>query len=187
MGTLPGRLTAVLTLAATGLGVLFLLVPSLRPLSRDQIDASLTVPTVETGVTELDWAARQYPTDTLGELRKLIGRPFNPKTDGVVPGMVVYVGLKTDGFQHRTIALRARVYDVRTRRPEPNSDFSTILPKAGVRRIDAPSRSSVQLLFLDDVSSLGRYFVRVEAYDDGGILAYADSAPIPRSAAQTSS
>ena len=47
-------------------------------------------------------------------------------------------------------------------------------------KIDAPSRSSVQLLFLKNLADLkeDKYFVRVEAYDGGGILAYADSGPI---------
>jgi hypothetical protein len=183
LGPVSGTLTGIVTLIAAVLGVVFLLVPSLQPLSRDKIDASITVPTVESGVSELRWAEHQYPrggrAGAITELGKLLGHRFDPRTDGTVRGMVAYVRLQTDGFKHRSISLRAEVYDARTGEPPRSADISEIYPRSGTLRIDAPSRSSVQLMLLDDVAQLsGVFFVRVEAYDDDGVLAYADSPPI---------
>jgi hypothetical protein len=173
-----GALTAAATLCTAVLGVLFLLVPSLKPLSRDKIEASLTVPTVETQVDLFDWATRQYPGRPRRELHKLLGHPYGPNDAGA--GLVVYVQLQADGFKRRAIKLRARIYDSATRRPSTDLlSGGQILPQSGRLRIDAPSRSSVQLMLLNDFSRVpGRRFVRVEAYDDGGILAYADSKTI---------
>jgi hypothetical protein len=180
LGPVPGTITAIATLLAAVLGVLFLLVPSLQPLARDKIEASVSVPTVESDVSELRWAEHQYPgggrTGAIKQLDRLLGHRFNPNTDGAVEGMVAYVQLQTDGFQHRSISLRAEVYDAKTGRPPVSSDISEIYPRSGVLTVNAPSRSSVQLMLIDDVTHLdGVFFVRVEAYDNGGILAYADS------------
>jgi hypothetical protein len=174
LSTARGGLTATATLVTAVLGVVFLLIPSVRPLPRDKIEASLSVPTVESRVDLLEWARRQYPHDPRGELHKLLGHPY--RASDAAAGMVVYVRLHAEGFKRRSIRLRARVYDARTRRPPENLDTDEIIPESGHLRIDAPSRASVQLLILDDFSRVpGRYFVRVEAYDDGGMLAYADS------------
>jgi hypothetical protein len=174
LGTARGGLTATATLVTAVLGVVFLLIPSVRPLPRDKIEASLSVPTVESQVDLLEWARRQYPRDPLGELRRLLGHPYR-ETDAAA-GLVVYVRLRAEGFKRRSIRLRARVYDARTQRPPEDLDTDEIIPESGQLRIDAPSRASVQLMILDDFSRVpGRYFVRVEAYDDGGMLAYADS------------
>lgn len=177
LGTAPRALTATATLITATLGVAFVLVPSLRPLPRDRIEASLTVPTVEAQVELAEWARRQYPGDPMRELEGLLGQPYRA-TDAAA-GLVVYVRLRVEGFRRRSIRLRARVYDAQTRRPPENLDADEIIPASGQLRIDAPSRSSVQLMILDDFSRIpGRYFVRVEAYDDGGMLAYADSKTI---------
>lgn len=174
LGTARGALTATATLVTAMLGVVFLLVPSLRPLPRDKIEASLTVPTVEGRVDLLEWARRQYPGDPQGELQRLLGHSY--RDSDAAAGLVVYVRLRAEGFKRRAIRLRARVYDARTRRPPEDLDTDEIIPESGQLRIDAPSRASVQLILLDDFSRLpGRYFVRVEAYDDGGMLAYGDS------------
>jgi hypothetical protein len=174
LGTARGALTATATLVTAVLGVVFVLVPSLRPLPRDRIEASLTVPTVEGRVDLLEWARRQFPGDPRGELQRLLGHPY--RVADAAAGLVVYVRLRAEGFKRRSIRLRARVYDARTRRPPADLDTGEIIPESGQLRIDAPSRASVQLMILDDFSRVpGRYFVRVEAYDDGGMLAYADS------------
>lgn len=170
-----GGVTAAATLITAALGVVFLLVPSLRPLPRDKIEASLSVPAFERSVPLPEWADRQYPGRGPQELRRLLRRPVKAD-DSATTGIVVYVRLTADGFKRRSIQLRARVYDACTGRPPENSDPEPIYPEAGTLSIDAPSRSSVQLLLLDDFLALGgRFFVRVEAFDAGGILAYADS------------
>lgn len=175
----PGRLGATATLITGVLGAVFLLLPSWRPLSRDKIRASVEVPAIETAVTLEDWAERQYPGNPTGTLRRLLGH--RPSTDDLsTRGLVVYVKLDADGFKRRTIRLRARVYDAGTRTFDESIDPDIqIYPEARELRLDAPSRSSVQLLLLRDFSDVGgTYFVRVEAYDDSGILAYDDSATI---------
>ncbi len=174
LGTAPRALTAAATLATAVLGVIFVLVPSLRPLPRDKIEASLTVPTVEGQVDLAEWARRQHPRDPLGKLENLLGHPYREADASA--GLVVYVRLRADGFKRRSIRLRARVYDADTRRPPEHLDTDEIIPESGQLRIDAPSRSSVPLMILDDFSRIpGRYFVRVEAFDNAGMLAYADS------------
>jgi len=180
LGTARGALGATATLATGVLGVVFLLVPSWRPLARDQIRASLTVPVIETRVGLLDWARRQYPGDPMGTLVRLVGHRLDAEDKGF-EGLVVYVSLQSEGFKHRAIRLRARVYNTRTQRPDGGLDPDQMAyPETSRLQIDAPSRSSVQLLLLDDFSDVGgTYFVRVEAYDDDGILAYADSRQIP--------
>lgn len=178
--SLPGALKAAATLIAAVLGVLFLLVPSLRPLSRDQIGATVTVPTIEGCVSELAWVVRQYPgDDPTRKLTELIGKPFDENVNGYIRGMVVYVGLKVEGFQHRSIELRARIYDASTKNVATNANLKEIYPKADHVGVNAPSRASVQLMLLTDLTRYqGRYFVRVEAYDKNGILGYADSPTI---------
>lgn len=179
LGTAPGALKATATLVTAVLGVVFLLVPEWRPLPRDEIRASITVDAIESDVSVVDWARRQYPGHPDRALRELIGKGG----DRGFRGLVVYVNLQADGFKRRAIRLRTRVYDATTKRPDENLDPAGMAyPKAGRLEIDAPSRASVQLLLLDDFSDLGgRYFVRVEAYDEDGILAFADSKQIPQS------
>jgi hypothetical protein len=177
LGTVRGAITAIATVVTAVLGVVFLLIPSWRPLPRDEIGASLSIITLENGVPLLDWAARQYPHDTAARLRDLLGHDPTP-TDRSVAGLVAYVRLETQGFKRRSIRLRPRLYDAKTRRPAKNVSIDQIYPKISLLKIDAPSRSSIQLLLLDDITDIpGRYFLRVEAIDDAGVLAFADSKP----------
>jgi hypothetical protein len=178
LGTARGSLTATASVITAVLGVVFLLVPSWRPLSRDKIEASVAVAAIERDVSLRDWAQRQFPGDPGGELRRLLGRKLAQGDDAAL-GVVAYVRLHADGFKRRTIQLRTRVYDAETRRPPENSDFTVVYPSSGKLDIDAPSRASVQLLMLDRFTQVpGCYFIRVEAYDKGGILAYDDSSAI---------
>ena len=175
LGTVRGALTATATVLTAVLGVVFLLIPSWRPLPRDRISASLSIVTLEHDVGLLDWAGRQYPGDTAKRLRRLIGHEPT-ENDRSTSGLVVYVRLETDGFKRRSIRLRPRVYDAITQRPLENAEIETLYPKTRLLKIDAPSRSSIQLLLLDSLTGFpGPYFIRVEAYDDAGILAFADS------------
>ena len=101
---LRSGVTGTLSLIATALGVVFLLIPSLRPLSRDKIDASVEIATVEQGVSLKRWAQRQYGRGRADdELRKLLGPKGVNKFTLSAPGSVVYVRLRTDGFKRRSI------------------------------------------------------------------------------------
>lgn len=173
LGTARGALVATASLVTAVLGVIFLLVPSWRPLPRDRIEASVQVRAVEHNVALEEWARRQYTRDPARRLRELVGSADVDVSTST--GMVLYVVLRAEGFKRRSISLRTRIYDARTRE-ESTTEAPTLLPRAGRLRIDAPSRSSVQLLLVAELDGLGgSYFVRVEAYDDGGILAYDDS------------
>jgi len=176
--SLPGALTAGAGVITAVLGVVFLLIPEWRPLPRDKIGASVTIVTLEQSVPLLKWAARQYPTDTKKRLADAIGHEPDAN-DKTLSGLVVYVKLETDGFKRRSIKLRSRIYAEKTRRPAGNVTISQTFPRGGKLNVDAPSRSSIQLLLLDDIAGAlgGPYFVRVEAYDEAGVLAFADSRP----------
>jgi hypothetical protein len=178
LGTVRGGLTATASAIAAVLGVVFLLIPSWRPLSRDKIEASVAIAAIERNVTLREWSQRQFPGDPRGELRRLFGRDL-VKGDDTARGNIAYVRLHADGFKRRSIKLRARIYDAHSRRPPRNTDFDVVYPSSGKLDIDAPSRASVQLIMLDPFTQVpGCYFIRVEAYDKGGILAYDDSGPI---------
>lgn len=183
LGQFGVGLKTIAALTTGVLGAVFLVLPGCRPLPRDKISASVKVVAYENEVPIEDWARQRFPDHPMTNLSRLIPGP-GPILPGdkEAKGLVLYVELSTDGFKRRDIRLRTRVYVVRTRhRVDPREIPATqILPSAGELEIDAPSRSSVQLLFLDDLTTLdgGPFFVRVEAYDDGGILAYDDSPPI---------
>jgi hypothetical protein len=172
---LRSGVTATATAVTAVLGIVFVLAPSLRPLPRDKIEASVSIPAIERSVTVCEWAERQYPADPAAAMKRLL-KPDNAASRDQF-GTVVYVRLKTDGFQHRAVGLRARVYDWKLKEtPVPNSSLELLYPSASDVKVEAPSRSSMQLMLLDDLTDLGRdVFVRVEAYDDAGILSYADS------------
>jgi hypothetical protein len=176
-GTLRGALTTTAGVITAVLGVVFLLVPNWKPVPRDKVRASVSIATVEQFVGLEDWAERQYPGDPHKALRRILDHEPT-QLDKEQSGLVVYVRLETDGFKRRKIKLRARVYLSGTRRPPQNVDTKVIYPQAGELEIDAPSRSSIQLLYLKDLTVPHTYFVRVEAFDDDGILAYTDSKPI---------
>jgi hypothetical protein len=174
LGTVRGGVTATAGVITAVLGAVFLVFPAWRPLPRDKIEASVNVAEVEHNVGLRAWAARQFPDDPHGHLRKLLGYDDLDRVRAS-KGMVLYVVLTTDGFKRRSLKLRTRVYDVATGEPA-QLEAPRLLPRASDLKIDAPSRSSVQLLILSELQGLGgRYRVRVEAYDGAGILAYGDS------------
>jgi hypothetical protein len=169
-------ITGVAGLVTAVLGVVFLLVPSLRPLPRDKIAASVSVADIENHVSVGRWAHLQFPGNPDGKLTHFLGHKPTP-TDRATRGSIIYVRLSTDGFRHRSINLRTTLYNAQTRTPSRNTSGEAQFPDSGRLGIDAPSRSSVQLLFVADVGAVetGRFFFRVEAFDGSGILAYADS------------
>jgi len=181
LGSTRAAVTGFVTLAGAVLGVLFLAVPSLKPLSRDQIDVTVSIPEIQTHVPLREWVTRQFSAgsrkDVDRHLRDILERPPNATDEGTY-GTVVYVKLATHGFQHRSVKLRVMVLDPHTHEPS-GLDLTPVPKAASSLRIDAPSRASVQLLYIDDLQDLRTsVFLRVEAYDGGGILAYADSGRI---------
>jgi hypothetical protein len=175
---LPKVTAGLVAFAGTALGVLFLLVPSLKPLPRDRIEASIAVSEIQNSVGVKAWASRQFPGDTGGHLTELLGHPYGPR-DRQGTGTIVYVRLTTVGFQHRSLNLRVFAVDARTHAEPTDLSITSTFPRAGVLHVDAPSRQSVQLLYIDDLAYVDASIVlRVEAYDDHGVLAYADSGVI---------
>lgn len=176
---LPTLTAGFVAFVGTALGVLFVLVPSLRPLPRDRIEASLSVPAIENHVGVKEWATRQFPKDTSRHLTELLHHRYGPH-DREGTGTIVFVRLSTIGFQHRSLNLRVVAIDPKLQAAPKDVDITTTFPSAGTLHVDAPSRQSVQLLFIDDLGYIAGVplFLRVEAYDDHGVLAYADSPTI---------
>ncbi len=170
--------TAVAGLVTAAIGVLFLLVPELKPLTRDKISASVAVTDIENHVSAARWARLQYPKHHAQRLRDFLGDDASPD-DHRALGSIIYVRLRTDGFKRRSIRLRATLYNAQTRTPSRAARATVTFPDSGKLSIDTPSASSIQLLFVSDVGIAipGRYYFRVAAFDDSGILAYADSRP----------
>jgi hypothetical protein len=169
--------SALATLIGAVLGVVFLLVPGLKPLPRDRISASVAVADIENNISVGRWARLQYPKSHEDRLRQFLGH--KPKRAELqFRGMLVYVKLTTEGFKRRSVRLSAKLYDARTRRPSANTRAVNEFPESGKLKIRTPSRESIQLLFVSELSQVsGRFFLRVSAFDDSGILAYADSKP----------
>ncbi len=135
---------------------------------------------IENHVSVGRWAHLQYRGDERHVSRRLAGLLGHAPTarDTRPRGSVVYVRLTTDGFKRRSIKLRATLYNADTRTPSHNTRSTIEFPSAGRLGIDAPSRASIQLLFVTDLTFIdGRFFFRVTAYDGSGVLAYADSRP----------
>lgn len=176
---LPTLVAGLVAFVGTALGVLFLLAPSLRPLPRDRIEASLSVPAIENHVGVKAWATRQFPKNTDHHLSELLHHRYGPH-DREGTGTIVFVRLSTVGFQHRSLNLRVVAVDPQRQAAPKDIDITTTFPLAGTLHVDAPSRQSVQLLFIDDLGYVtdAPLFLRVEAYDDHGVLAYADSPTI---------
>jgi hypothetical protein len=179
LSTLRGGVAGVLGLVTAVFGVLFVVRPDLRPPSRDKVSASLEVLAVEPRVPLIEWARRQFGDGAEEKLRKLLDAERLTADERKFPGTVAYVRLQADGFKNRDVSLRARIYNAQSRRPATDIDLPLQQVNGGISSIpiDAPSRTSVQLLFITDLHGIGpvKTFIRAELYDDEGMIAVADS------------
>jgi hypothetical protein len=181
LGESRTMLTAIIALIAGAIGLLFQLVPSLKPDPRENVGAAIEVFAVEPRVSLREWAKEAFPKDVEGAYERQAG-VRHPDPDQLdYPGTVIYVRVEVDGYKHRTVALRGSLYKTRTqRRVDVFGSRDTLRSSVS---IDSPSRRSVQLIRLPDISpDTDPQFVRVELVDSdsGTILAVTDSPTLVR-------
>lgn len=181
LGESRTALTAVIALVAAGVGLLFQLVPALKPDPRERVGASIEVFAVEPRVRVDEWAREASSQDVEGAYQRVLGTRTLEPGQGAYPGTVVYVRVEVDGYKHRAVALRGGLYSARTQRRLPV--FGPRDRQRSTVPIDSPSRRNVQLMWLPDISAdTDPEFVRVELVDSesGAILAVADSPTLVR-------
>jgi hypothetical protein len=172
-------ITAALALAGAVLSLLFQLVPQLKPDPRENVGAEVSIYRIEPGVKIRDWLRRAFHgEDYDDEIKRLYGPHPSAQTLDQMnsPGELVYVRTTVDGYKHKHVNVRLRLYDAGTQEALPEEDiqgFEEII-NAPIG-IDAPSRRSVQLLWIPDLRHSDPTFVRVELSDKHGVLAVADS------------
>ena len=175
-------LTAVIALVAAATGLLFQLVPALKPDPRERVGASVEIFAVERGVPVGVWLRETFVKDVKEATRRVFGdRPAAADELGV-EGTVVYVRAEVDGYKHRDITLRVRLYDWATQE-RVDRDFPQLYRESSRVAIDSPNRRSVQPLFVPDLRYEERAeFLRVSLVDSetGSILAVADSPKLVR-------
>ena len=162
---------ALLGLATGAVALLFQLVPALKPDPRDRVGADLAIVALEPGVPLGRWIKRAFPAAE----HEALAREY---PNARAPGEMLYVRISVDGHKHRNVSVRYGVYDAKTERrvrldapPNGPSDSLTL---------SAPSERSVQMLWIPDLSLEPALFIRVELWDDDGILAVADAPRIVR-------
>jgi hypothetical protein len=171
---------AMIALVAGVVGLVFQLVPSLKPDPRENVGAAIEIFAVESQVPVSTWAQEAFSGDPGEAYRRALGvRDPDPDQLGYA-GTVIYVRVEVDGYKHRTVQLRVALYDARTRQREKGAFGQNVQRRSAVP-IDSPNRRSVQLMFVPDLSSqTTREFLRVELVDaeSGSILAVTDSPPL---------
>jgi hypothetical protein len=173
---------AMIALAAAAIGLLFQLVPSLKPDPRERIGAALQVHAIEPGVQLREWIAQAHPNDVDGKIEELFGTGQPPPESLRQRGEVVFVRTQVDGFKHRAVTVRARLYNHRTQERVP-TPFPPLFAETSKVKIDAPNRTSVQLLFVGDLThETEAEFLRIELIDSnsGEVLAVTDSPTLVR-------
>jgi hypothetical protein len=174
-------LTAVVALAGSVVSLAFTLWPSLKPDPLDQIGAALSVFAVEPSVTIDDWARHAFPASWQDRLEEIFGTRHPSKSQLANRGAVIYVRTQVDGYKHRSVQLTWSVHKATTGTRLPYERLIRTAPRIPPLELDAPDRSSIQLLFipsLRDQPSGGKVFVRVELTDGSGTLAVADTPPL---------
>jgi hypothetical protein len=174
-------LTALLALAGSVVSLAFTLWPSLKPDPLDQEGAALSVVAIEPNVRIEDWAKHAYPKSWERHLQDIFGvkRP-SPGNLGN-RGAVIYVRTQVDGYKHRSVSLLWSVHKVQTGSRLPYEKLIVDAPEVPRLNVDAPDRSSIQLLFIPSLNQLDpkpAVFVRVELVDGSGTLAIADTPPL---------
>lgn len=178
-------LTAVLALASGAVGLVFDLWPDLRPDPRTTHAAEMKVLAVELAVPVDDWMRRVAPDPQAyaGRRRAYLRRAFAgldaPTPPAVraalsVEGQLFYVRMRIEGFKRRSLRLRWSMYraDRARRLATQGSQHATGASVVG----EAPSDTSVALVWTPAVVVSGPVFTRFELVDDEGtMLAVADS------------
>jgi hypothetical protein len=165
-------IAAILGLTATTLALLFDLVPALKPDPRDRVGADVAVFALEPDVTIGDWIARGFSSEIQKKLRARY-------LDRAAVGGLLYVRTAVDGHKHDRVTLRYSVFVIATQKRLPADAIDA--PPLDPLDVTSPSERSVQTLWVPDLSDDHRdLFIRVELWDNDGMLAVADSPIIRR-------
>ncbi len=161
--------TALVALVASVVGLMFQLAPYLRPDPRDRVGADVAVFALEPGVKLGDWIKRGFPP----ERQEVLAKRYHDKEAG---GELLYVRIAVDGHKHRDVTLRYDVYHWSdgTRIPPEDIDGPTLDPVG----LSSPNERSVQLLWIPSFRGERDIFIRVQLWDDHGMLAVEDSGRI---------
>jgi hypothetical protein len=181
---------AFVAFAATAAALMFEFFPGIKPdPPPESVGATVQVYAVEPGVSLGTWLKRVYGDggEYMAALRQYLGPSPSPQALGQLnnPGELVYVRVSVDGLKHRAVYLQWKMYDLHSQLSTEaftNNPFPPIPTIARQLRIDAPSRRSVQLLWIPSFSDEDRpVYLRVELDDTNrGVLAVADSAELVR-------
>jgi len=177
-------LTAMIALVTAAIALLYQLVPALKPDPRERVGAAVEIFAVEPAVQLGQWLQDAFPEDVDAATERVLGTrtPEPNELTLTLTGTVVYVRTEVDGYKHRAIAIRVRLYVARSQRRAP-TPFAAPYRETSGARIDSPNRRSVQLLFLPDLRAEPTpEFLRVELIDaqSGSMLAVADSPELVR-------
>jgi hypothetical protein len=175
-------LTAAIALAGSLISLAFTLWPALKPDPLDQVGAALSVVAVEPNVKIDDWAKHAFPTSWQDELKDIFGKPRPTPGELDNRGAVIYVRTQVDGYKHRSVRLRWTVHKVSTGSRVRYEELIGDAPRVPDLEMDAPDRSSVQLLFIPSLKDIEdpQVFVRIELVDveGSGTLAVTDTGPL---------
>jgi hypothetical protein len=174
-------LGALVALVAAFVSLFFTLFPDLKPFAAETKSAAIEVRLVERGVTRDQWrwrvaVGRRDVHDRLAADDRAHS-PFHTKCAGGGDlGFIVYAATKAEGFKRKQLRVRAALYNAHT--GQQAIDHERANRVIAQVPIDAPTVSSVQVIWLYDPGGPPRYYARVEIYDPGDhLLAFDSSIP----------
>lgn len=165
-------LAATAALAASIVSLVFSLWPSLRPDPDERFSATVQIVALDRAVALSDYLHRIAKS---GESYKAVQGKYFGRTGvsstswthlGGLVGTDVYARVAVSGFKRRAVHLRWSIYDSALERRLPS--FNDL--EGAQIRIEAPEDSTVEQIWVPPAPKVGRYFVRVEVYDDRNVL-----------------
>lgn len=155
---------ATIAVVAAAVALAFSLWPSLSPDPRTILAASLSVQTVEPGVTYRDFLERVGEDPRRRNPRVLQGR-----------GYVVYLRVRIEGRKHGSLRLDQLQYVAANRRRIPGQTR----PEDSSVEAGTPNDQWIHRVFVFDPPFDFPVVVRLELFDGATLLAYADTPALP--------
>jgi hypothetical protein len=184
VATTVALFASVIALVTAAVGLVFDLWPELRPDPRTTRAADVSVLAVERAVPVGDWLRRDASRSEYGDRRKEylsrafagLGEPTRAEVREAlaVPGQLFYVKMRIEGFKRRSLRLRWSMYRVSGKRRLATEGLKDA---TGAELVgEAPSDTSVALVWTPAAVARGSLFARFELIDSGGtVLGIADS------------
>jgi len=169
---------------SAGLAALYAIKPEWKPYVTTTKRADLRVLAVDRGVTRDQWRWRVANGDMkkrnalVTADAKVLKAPRDEActVHGKQAGYVAYIRSTAEGFKRRELNVRMALYAYPSRQRLESTVAEEYRTLASVP-VDAPTDSSVQEVWIYDPVAARRYFLRAGFYDDGVLLAVADSKP----------